>query len=148
MANWPHPIPILLADDRQEDRMLTSDALKESRVLNDLRFVGDGEELIEYLRHTGRSLSHGGIRAPNLEALGLGNVRTNFGHLLSVDEETWKGDHLTFRVRSLGQSAAGTIEVFEEQVRLEVTLPWLLAKLTERLVPAIRKEGTLLLEKK
>jgi hypothetical protein len=29
-----------------------------------------------------------------------------------------------------------------------VTLPWLLAKLTERFVPAIRKEGTLLLEKK
>ena len=79
---------------------------------------------------------------------GLGNVRTNFGHLLSVDEETWNGDRLTFRVRSLGQSAAGTIEVFEEQVRLEVTLPWLLAKLTERLVPTIRKEGTLLLEKK
>jgi hypothetical protein len=78
----------------------------------------------------------------------LGNVRTNFGHLLSVDEETWNGDHLTFRVRSLGQSAAGTIEVFEDQVRLEVTLPWLLAKLTERLVPAIRKEGTLLLGKK
>jgi putative polyhydroxyalkanoic acid system protein len=79
---------------------------------------------------------------------GLGNVRTNFGHFLSVDEETWNGDLLTFRVRSLGQSAAGTIEVFEEQVRLEVTLPWLLAKLTERLVPTIRKEGTLLLEKK
>ena len=79
---------------------------------------------------------------------GLGNVRINFGHLLSVDEETWNGDHLTFRVRSLGQSAAGTIEVFEDQVRLEVTLPWLLAKLTERLVPTIRKEGTLLLEKK
>jgi hypothetical protein len=29
-----------------------------------------------------------------------------------------------------------------------VTLPWLLAKLTERLVPAIKREGTLLLEKK
>ena len=34
---------------------------------------------------------------------GLGNVRTNFGHLLSVDEETWNGDRLTFRVRALGR---------------------------------------------
>jgi hypothetical protein len=33
-------------------------------------------------------------------------------------------------------------------VRLEVTLPWLLAKLAENLTPAIRKEGTLMLEKK
>jgi len=54
MTNSGKPITILLADDDEEDRMLTADALKESRVLNDLRFVGDGEELIEYLRHTGR----------------------------------------------------------------------------------------------
>jgi hypothetical protein len=79
---------------------------------------------------------------------GLGSARTNFGHLLSVDEETWEGDRVRFRVRSLGQTASGTIEVFERELRLEVTLPWLLAKLTERLVPAIKREGTLLLEKK
>ena len=44
--------------------------------------------------------------------------------------------------------ASGTIEVQEDHLRLEVALPWLLAKLSERLIPAIRKEGTLLLEKK
>jgi hypothetical protein len=48
----------------------------------------------------------------------------------------------------LGQSANGTIDVAEDHLRLEVSLPWLLAKLSERLIPAIRKEGTLLLEKK
>ena len=79
---------------------------------------------------------------------GLRGARENYSQLLTVDEETWEGDRLKFRVRALGQSAAGLIEVFEDQLRLEVTLPWLLAKLTERLVPAIRKEGTLLLEKK
>ena len=36
----------------------------------------------------------------------------------------------------------------DDHLRFEVALPWLLAKLSERLVPAIRKEGTLLLEKK
>jgi hypothetical protein len=35
-----------------------------------------------------------------------------------------------------------------QHVRLEVMLPWLLAALAEKIVPAIRKEGTLLLEKK
>jgi hypothetical protein len=48
----------------------------------------------------------------------------------------------------LGQSANCTIDVAEDHLRLEVSLPWLFAKLSERLVPAIRKEGTLLLEKK
>ena len=79
---------------------------------------------------------------------GLGSARANYGHLLSVDEAVWNGDRVAFRIRALGQSASGTIEVFEDQLRLEVMLPWLLAKLTERLVPAIRREGTLLLEKK
>ena len=35
------PIVILMADDDADDRMLTKDALTESRVLNDLRFVED-----------------------------------------------------------------------------------------------------------
>jgi len=79
---------------------------------------------------------------------GLGQARTSFSHLMSVDEEVWNGDSLTFRLRALGQSANGTIDVAEDHLRVEVSLPWLLAKFAERLAPAIRKEGTLLLEKK
>jgi len=48
------PIVILLADDDEEDRMLAADALEESRVVNDLRFVEDGEELLDYLYHRGQ----------------------------------------------------------------------------------------------
>ena len=79
---------------------------------------------------------------------GLVQVRTNFAHLLAVEEEVWTGDHLQFRVRSLGQAAAGTIDVAEDHVRLEVTLPWLLGVLAERLTPMIRREGTMMLDKK
>ena len=49
-----NPIVILMADDDADDRMLTRDALEESRVLNDLRFVEDGEELMEYLTRKGK----------------------------------------------------------------------------------------------
>jgi Putative polyhydroxyalkanoic acid system protein (PHA_gran_rgn) len=56
---------------------------------------------------------------------GLGSVRTNFGQVLSVQEESWTGDHLQFRVSALGQVAAGTIEVTETDVHLQVILPWL-----------------------
>jgi Putative polyhydroxyalkanoic acid system protein (PHA_gran_rgn) len=79
---------------------------------------------------------------------GLGNAGSNFSHLFSIQEQTWTGDHLQFRVSALGQSANGTIDVADDSVRLEVFLPWLLAKLAETLQPLIRKEGTLLLEKK
>jgi len=44
-----NPVTILLADDDSDDRMLARDALAESRLANDLRFVQDGEELMDYL---------------------------------------------------------------------------------------------------
>jgi CheY-like chemotaxis protein len=43
-----------MADDDADDRMLTKEALEESRVLNELRFVEDGEELMDYLTQRGK----------------------------------------------------------------------------------------------
>jgi hypothetical protein len=79
---------------------------------------------------------------------GLAEVGTSFGHLFSVRQQIRTGDHLRFRVSALGQSASGSIDVAEDYVRLEVLLPWFLAKLVRTIQPLIRKEGTLLLEKK
>ncbi|MEQ1877812.1 MAG: response regulator [Bdellovibrionia bacterium] len=44
-------IPILIADDDHEDREMIKDALRESRLLNELHFVNDGEQLMDYLHH-------------------------------------------------------------------------------------------------
>ena len=68
--------------------------------------------------------------------------------LIAIEQETWEGDTLRLRMRAIGQSAAASIEVLEEALRIEVSLPWLLAKAAKRLLPALRKEATLLLEKK
>ena len=56
-------ITILMADDDEDDRVLTADALKQSRLINDLRFVVDGEDLMHYLRGHG-AYAEGGIPAP------------------------------------------------------------------------------------
>ena len=68
--------------------------------------------------------------------------------MLKVDEEIWAGDRMNFRVRALGQAASGSIDVAEDHVRLEVTLPWLLQKFAQAAQAAIRTSGKLLLEKK
>src|ERR1700751_1946705 len=54
MKSDAKPIAILIADDDLEDRMLVSDALKESRLVNDIHFVEDGEDLLNYLHNRGR----------------------------------------------------------------------------------------------
>jgi hypothetical protein len=74
--------------------------------------------------------------------------RVELGGLLAVDQADWTGDRVAFSLRALGQSSTGTIEVFEDHLRVEVVLPWLLAKVAERFVPQIRREATLLIEKK
>jgi hypothetical protein len=79
---------------------------------------------------------------------GLDGVRTSFGHLIAVQEETWTDGHLQFRVSALGQAANGSIDVEDDHVNLEVLLPWLLARLAETIQPLIRSEGTHMLEKK
>ena len=71
MMNHARPIVILLADDDEEDRMLASHALETSRVVNDLRFVEDGEELLDYLYHRGRYSGDGASPTPGLILLDL-----------------------------------------------------------------------------
>ena len=48
------PVVILMAEDDPDDRMLTRDALEEAHLKNKLRFVEDGEELIDYLKQRGK----------------------------------------------------------------------------------------------
>jgi hypothetical protein len=79
---------------------------------------------------------------------GLGEVRPNLSRLLTIEEEGWNDNQLRFRVSALGQVAAGTIEVQDDHVRLEMVLPWLLALMAEKIQAGIRAQGTLLLEKK
>jgi hypothetical protein len=78
---------------------------------------------------------------------GLGRAAASVP-VLNVDEERWEGDQMFFRVRALGQAASGHINVAEDHVRLEVTLPWLLQRFAEMAQIAIRDRGKLLLTKR
>ncbi|MFH1342192.1 MAG: polyhydroxyalkanoic acid system family protein [Pseudomonadota bacterium] len=68
--------------------------------------------------------------------------------VLKVDEERWEQDRMVFRIRALGQAASGHLDVADDHVRLEVTLPWLLQRFAEAAQTAIRARGKLLLDKK
>jgi CheY-like chemotaxis protein len=53
MTESLHGVTILLADDDEEDRAMTISALRERRVANEIRCVGDGAELSDYLFNRG-----------------------------------------------------------------------------------------------
>jgi Putative polyhydroxyalkanoic acid system protein (PHA_gran_rgn) len=68
--------------------------------------------------------------------------------VLKVEEERWEDDRMIFRVRALGQAASGHLDVADDHVRLEVTLPWLLQRFAQAAQVAIRNRGNLLLTKR
>ena len=47
-------LTILMADDDEDDRLMTKEALEEAKLANVIRFVEDGEELMDYLRRRGQ----------------------------------------------------------------------------------------------
>jgi hypothetical protein len=79
---------------------------------------------------------------------GIGQARTNFAQMMTVEEETWQDDHLTFHIRALAQAVSGTLAVAEDHATLEVQLPWLLHTIAEKARTMIQKQGHLMLEKK
>ena len=68
-------ITILMADDDADDRMFAKDALEEARLANDIHFVEDGEELMDYLRHQGKFAELNGSPKPGLILLDLNMPR-------------------------------------------------------------------------
>ncbi|WP_434428061.1 response regulator [Nannocystis pusilla] len=74
-SNSKRPITILIADDDPEDRMLAAEALKESRLANDIRFVEDGEELLDYLLLRGRFTNPDDAPRPGVILLDLNMPR-------------------------------------------------------------------------
>jgi CheY-like chemotaxis protein len=71
MSRFSKPITILYADDDPEDRMLIKEAWQENRLANELHFVEDGEELINYLRRRGKYETLKGTPLPGMILLDL-----------------------------------------------------------------------------
>ncbi|MGO4572264.1 polyhydroxyalkanoic acid system family protein [Microvirga sp. 2TAF3] len=79
---------------------------------------------------------------------GLTRLKSQFGDKIASIEESWTDDRMAFHVGAMGQTVAGHLDVMEDQVRVEVQLPWILAMVAEKAKSFIQKQGTLMLEKK
>jgi CheY-like chemotaxis protein len=71
MTPTRRPITILMADDDADDRQMTKEAFEESHLTNDLRFVEDGVELMDYLQRRGKYSDPASSPLPGLILLDL-----------------------------------------------------------------------------
>ncbi len=65
------PITILMADDDADDRTMTKEAFEESHLANDLRFVQNGVELMDYLKRRSQYSDPSASPRPGLILLDL-----------------------------------------------------------------------------
>ena len=84
MSRELKPFTVLMADDDEDDRLLARDAFSECGVDVDLRFVEDGQELLEYLHGHGRWAD---CPAPSLIMLDLNMPRKDGREALAAIKE-------------------------------------------------------------
>ncbi len=87
MKNTHHKIPItiLICDDDEDDRMLTQQALEQARVSNQINFVEDGEQLLDYLYQRGEYAGENGTAPrPGLILLDLNMPKVDGREALKV----------------------------------------------------------------
>ncbi|HYV95918.1 MAG TPA: response regulator [Gemmatimonadaceae bacterium] len=79
------PITILICDDDEDDRMLTQQALEDAHVANALRFVEDGEQLLDYLYQRGTFAGEMGLAPrPGLILLDLNMPKVDGREALKI----------------------------------------------------------------
>lgn len=136
MIQQPRPITILVAEDDADDRLLIEDALKEARLKNELHFVDDGEDLMDYLHRRGRYAHLNGAPHPGLILLDLNMPRKDGREALEEIKEdpslrriptvvltTSKADEDILRTYDLGVSGFIVKPVrFESLVEVMATL--------------------------
>jgi Putative polyhydroxyalkanoic acid system protein (PHA_gran_rgn) len=79
---------------------------------------------------------------------GLHWLSAEFSQYVNVSEETWNEDRLLLQMIVLKQHIKGVVDVYDDRVRVEVLLPWLLARLAKNITPLLEQKGALMLEKR
>jgi putative polyhydroxyalkanoate system protein len=91
----------------------------------------------------------GKAEARNRVASSVGQLRDQFAALsVSNFQQAWSGDRMNFQAQALGQTITGGIDVNDADIRIEVALPGLLGMFSSKIAGSLRRQGTLLLEKK
>jgi two-component system response regulator len=84
MTQQSKPVTILVAEDDADDRLLLKDAFSESSLVNELRFVEDGEQLLAYLRREGEYADPGNAPIAGLILLDLNMPKMDGREALTI----------------------------------------------------------------
>lgn len=142
MSNRGKPITILMADDDADDRQLTKEAFEENHLANDLRFVEDGEELLDYLNQRGKYAADGAAPRPGLILLDLNMPRKDGREALQEIKSDPRFRNIRVIVMTTSKAEEDVLRSYDLSAASYITKPVTF----ERLVEVVRALGKYWLE--
>ena len=136
------PIVILMADDDSDDRLLTKRALEASRDVNDLRFVEDGEELMDYLLQRGGYADPDAAPRPGLILLDLNMPRKDGREALAEIKKNPALHRIPVVVMTTSKAEEDVLRSYDLGANSYITKPVTF----ERLVDLMKTLGTYWIE--
>ena len=114
------PVEILLVEDNPGDVRLTEEALKESKVLNNLYVAEDGVEALEFLRKEGR---HAGAPHPDLILLDLNLPKKDGRELLEEIKSHDDLKRIPVVVLTTSRAEEDILRMYDQHANCYITKP-------------------------
>jgi CheY-like chemotaxis protein len=133
MRNGSRPLTILVAEDDEEDRLLTEEALAGAHLVNDLRFVVDGEDLMSYLRREGPYSDPKDAPQPGIVLLDLNMPKKDGREALAEIKQDPDLHHIPVVVLTTSKAEEDILRTYELGVNSFITKPVTFTGLVEAL---------------
>jgi two-component system response regulator len=136
------PITILMADDDPDDRQLTLEAFEENHLANELRFVEDGEELLDYLHQRGKYADPNSAPWPGIILLDLNMPRKDGREALQELKKDPRFRGIRVVIMTTSKAEEDVVRSYDLSAASYITKPVTF----ERLVEVVRTLGKYWLE--
>jgi CheY-like chemotaxis protein len=113
-------VEILLVEDNPGDVRLTQEALKESKLVNKLHLVGDGEEALAFLRKQG---NHASAPRPDLIVLDLNLPKKSGREVLAEIKEDPDLKRIPVVVLTMSKSEGDVLAAYDLKANCFITKP-------------------------
>jgi CheY-like chemotaxis protein len=130
-------VTILMADDDVDDRDLTRDAMRKNQLNGELKWVEDGEELLDYLKQRGRFTDPGESPRPGIILLDLNMPRMNGREALREIKADPELRRIPIIILSTSSADADVLSSYELGANCFITKP----STFEQLVDVVRVLG-------
>ena len=124
-------VPILMADDDEEDRLLTQEAMEGTELLNLLRFVEDGEQLMHYLTGEGEYSDREAFPLPGLILLDLNMPKKDGRECLKIIKADPKLRHIPIVILTTSKAERDILESYNLGANSFITKPVTFGSLVE-----------------